>query len=167
MKKILVLSDTHLTKNSQLPKEVQNYMGKVDFIIHAGDFNNYEFYQTLNTFKPVIGVCGNNDDMKLVHYLPLRRVVEIEKVKVGIFHGYGIKTTTAQRSLDEFKDDDVNLIIFGHSHKPFLEKINDRTLFNPGSPTHKRFQPRYSFGLLIINESEFQLEHIYFDVKIK
>jgi predicted phosphodiesterase len=68
-------------------------------------------------------------------------------------HGNGI-TVACALSLFE-NQDDVNCIVFGHSHNPLLTKIQVRgrevTLFNPGSPTDKRWGPHYGFGLLRID----------------
>jgi predicted phosphodiesterase len=53
---------------------------------------------------------------------------------------------------EEFKSDNVNLIIFGHSHEPLNLKKGDCLYFNPGSPTDKVFAPYNSFGIIEIND---------------
>ncbi len=43
---------------------------------------------------------------------------------------------------------EARVVVFGHSHIPFLEDENGLLLLNPGSPTDKRRQPERSFALL-------------------
>nr|WP_313783435.1 hypothetical protein [Paenibacillus larvae] len=45
-----------------------------------------------------------------------------------------------------------------------MEKREGILLFNPGSPTDKRRQPRYSFGIMELG-STMEAWHVYFDSK--
>lgn len=173
MKKIMVLSDTHMPRYSKkIPRKILQYLEDIDLIIHAGDFQRYEIYQQFCQYKEVIAVHGNNDDKKLIEVLPRKTIIDIEKIKIGLFHGHGLKigtnknTNSINRSIQEFKDDEVNLIIFGHSHTPIIKVVNDITLINPGSPTNKRRQPYYSFGILMVDGFQFEFKHIFFEDKI-
>jgi len=53
----------------------------------------------------------------------------------------------------------VDVIVFGHSHKPFNQIINGILMFNPGSPTDKIFTNTNSFGILELNK-KIRAEHI-------
>jgi uncharacterized protein len=44
----------------------------------------------------------------------------------------------------------ADLVIFGHSHIPVDQDTGGQRLFNPGSPTDRRHQPRGTIGLLDI-----------------
>ncbi len=172
MKKILVMSDTHMPRFcKKIPDVVMSYINEVDFIFHTGDFQTYEVYQHFSQYKKVIGVLGNRDDHKLSQLLPRKLLIDVDNVKIGLFHGHGLSvgmnkgTNTLSRTLHQFKDDHVDLIIFGHSHIPLIKKVEGVTLFNPGSPTNKRRQPKYSFGILTIHHHTFDIEHIFFDSK--
>jgi predicted phosphodiesterase len=50
------------------------------------------------------------------------------------------------------------VVVFGHSHIPFLEDKGGLMLLNPGSPTDKRRQPDYTFALLLVEEGWVQAE---------
>jgi len=52
-----------------------------------------------------------------------------------------------------FADSKVDAVVFGHSHQPYCELKGGCLLFNPGSPTDRRFQPRFSYGLLSIDQT--------------
>ncbi len=46
---------------------------------------------------------------------------------------------------------DAAVVVFGHSHIPLHQRGEDGlVLFNPGSPTDRRRQPRGTMGLLDI-----------------
>jgi predicted phosphodiesterase len=53
---------------------------------------------------------------------------------------------------------DARVVVFGHSHIPFLEDEDGLILLNPGSPTDRRRQPRHTFALLYAEEGEVRAE---------
>jgi predicted phosphodiesterase len=44
----------------------------------------------------------------------------------------------------------LRAVVFGHSHVPYNQVQRGVLLFNPGSPTERRRQPRPSYGFLSI-----------------
>lgn len=163
MKKIVILSDTHIpARAKRLPEILLKTCEEADWILHAGDWQTLDVYFELSAYAETIGVAGNVDPWEIIDRFGKKKVLNLNAVKIGITHGDGTGKTTEQRALDTFADDDVDLIIFGHSHIPVMKEINGVTLFNPGSPTDKRRQPQYSFGILEIGET-WKLQHIFFD----
>jgi uncharacterized protein len=67
-----------------------------------------------------------------------------------MIHGDGKQKTTLQRALDAFDPADVDVILFGHSHRPHVGRENGVLVANPGSPTDKRLNPRYSYAILTV-----------------
>jgi putative phosphoesterase len=61
-----------------------------------------------------------------------------------------------------FDKSEVDVIVFGHSHTPYLQWREEILLFNPGSPTDKRRELKYSMGLLEIGSTGIEGKHIYF-----
>ncbi|GAB6151852.1 metallophosphoesterase family protein [Desulfosporosinus burensis] len=158
---IAVLSDTHLRTGRTLPRYVWEHLTHIDMIIHAGDLTNRGLIDELACLAPVRAVCGNCDGWDVV--LPEREIVECESIKIGIIHGHaGRGKSTPERALNAFEDSPVDLIVFGHSHVPFMEWKNGILMFNPGSPTDKRREPHYSFGLLNIQQGQVEAKHLYF-----
>jgi uncharacterized protein len=163
--KALIISDTHMPKKgNHLPDEIQDRLSEgVDYILHAGDWSDRTLYEELCKWGTVYGVRGNVEAEDWKDILPDKQIIEIGHLSIGIVHGHlGKGKATPERAFHLCQDDDVDLIIFGHSHIPFLEKRNNKILFNPGSPTDKRRQKEFSYGLLTVGEKSFQLEHIYF-----
>jgi len=46
---------------------------------------------------------------------------------------------------------DAHAVVFGHSHIPLHEQRDGFQIFNPGSPTDRRRQPRHSMGMARVN----------------
>lgn len=163
MKKVLILSDTHIpARAKQLPKILLDACAEADLILHAGDWQNLDVFFELSAYTETIGVAGNVDPWEIVDRFGKKKIVTVENLKIGIVHGDGTGKTTEQRAVEAFAEDEVDLIVFGHSHIPLMKEINGVTLFNPGSPTDKRRQPQYSFGLLEVGE-KWTVQHIFFD----
>ena len=140
--KIVVLSDTHMPKKAkQLPERLLQELPGADVIIHAGDWQTLDVYEQLNTFAPVHGVYGNVDGEEIKAQFPYKQILEFEGRRIGLIHGHGEKKTTEKRVVEAFKDEALDVIIFGHSHLPLVRYVNKTMLFNPGSVTDKRKLP--------------------------
>jgi uncharacterized protein len=151
--KIVVLSDTHLPKRKKgLPTRLLEELKNVDLIIHAGDWQTIEVYKELQNYAKVEGVYGNVDDEEIIELLPEKLILEFGEFKIGITHGHGKGRTTEKRAISAFEGEKVDCIIFGHSHIPVKRFDHDVLIFNPGSPTDKRKQKMYSFGIIHISD---------------
>ncbi len=152
--KIGVISDTHIPDRAgDIPKEILDEFKNVDMIIHVGDLVDLGVLKKLMTVcNNVRAVWGNMDPMEVRNKLPEKEVIEIGNYKIGIMHGYGPPHKLIELLTSVFKNDNVNLIIFGHSHYSVNEKKNGILFFNPGSPTDKLFSPYNSYGVIEIND---------------
>lgn len=160
--RIGVLSDTHLQPGQFLPRPVWEALDGVELILHAGDSVVPEVLADLKVLAPVVAVRGNCDSWDL-QYLPEREIVEVGGVHIGVTHGYlGTGRTTPDRALSVFAEKQLSIIVFGHSHSPHREWRDGILLFNPGSPTQKRREPKASIGILEISLGKIEAEHIFF-----
>ncbi|MCQ1535612.1 metallophosphoesterase [Methanosarcina sp. KYL-1] len=134
--KLIALSDTHL-KTGKIPPQLQTILEACDLIIHAGDFSTVEAYEAFKATGKLKAVYGNADAFEIRQRLPERLKFEVEGVKIGVIHegGLSIMDTTAQGYLA--KEMEVDVLIFGHLHRPLIEK-KDVMLICPGSPTKPR-----------------------------
>jgi len=150
-----VISDTHIPSLSQgIAKEVLTAFERADCIIHAGDVVDMSVIEELARIAPVHAVAGNMDNPALKSQLPLKKVIEIAGVRIGITHGAGSPFGIKKRILNSFKDDNVKCIIYGHTHKSEKEIIDGILLFNPGSACDNFFNRHRSFGMLFITEDK-------------
>lgn len=162
-----VISDTHMFSRSRnLPKRLVQGLAGVDLILHAGDFTDLAVIPMLEKIAPLEAVAGNNDGSPIVKRFGYSKVVNIGGKRIGLVHGHlGPGRSTEEKALRSFQEAQVDAIVFGHSHVPYLDTVNGILLFNPGSPTDKRFlAPKYSFGLLEISNT-IKAKHIYYDDK--
>lgn len=152
MLKIGVISDTHIRSRAKgLPQFVFEAFDGVNFILHAGDMLIPDVITELEAIAPTYAVAGNNDDYEIYSKYGTRRIIEVGGKRIGLTHGYG-RYKTFINVFADFQNDNVDCIVFGHSHMPYNETMEGILLFNPGSPTDRRFQPMYSLGLLYIDE---------------
>lgn len=166
--KIGVVSDTHMSRMAKsLPKVLVEEFRNVDLILHLGDWVSMEVYDMLTALAPVEGIAGNNDGLEIIERFGERKILTLEGVRIGMVHGhtpYSRKGTDGNALL-AFANDDVDLILFGHSHQPLLREEQGIVLFNPGSPTDKRREKQYSFGILELDEGKINARHVFYDSK--
>ena len=154
MIKLGVLSDTHihsLDAGIVLAERLLNgVFSDVDAILHAGD---HVLSDLSNCFYPIpwYGVKGNMDEP--IYNLPLQRILKIGGYNIGMIHGWGAPQGVVKRVQHHFSADDIDILIFGHSHSPLCRSEGGVLLMNPGSPTEKRSSPFHTVGLLSLGES--------------
>ena len=164
--KVGIISDTHISKKiDSIDRLIEDYFYDVDTIIHVGDFNSSEVIKRIKSKKKFIGVYGNNDSKDIRNILPIKDIIKIEGYKVGLFHGHGSGKNTLDRAYDEFKDDKVDIIIFGHSHQPIIRTRNKVLMINPGSPMKKLKERWYSYVLLQLNKKKIEAKMVLFKKK--
>ena len=167
--RIAAVSDTHLPKYGRaLPRVLIDGIrtARVDLIVHLGDFTEPFVPGLFEALAPVDAVAGNNDGPELVARFERRKVLEFDGVRLGLTHGdLGPSGwTTAERARAAFAGDGVAAVLFGHSHAPLVKGLRGGPLLvNPGSPTDKRAQPRYSWALVEIVGGEVRAELRFFD----
>lgn len=149
--KIGVVSDTH---SLEVPQQLWDDFQHMDLIIHAGDFCTMEDFKAFSRVKELKAVCGNMDGDDLRRVLPRRQVFQVEGVTIGVFHGMGAPEGVRDVLRDEFKNDKVDAIVFGHTHQPFHQVIDNVLYFNPGSPSDLAFAPYRSYGILEVKAGQ-------------
>jgi putative phosphoesterase len=151
MMKIGVLSDTHIPISTRsLPPVIFKIFKDVGLILHAGDLVDLSVLNELRTIAPVEAVAGNMDDSEVRLALPIKKVIPIGKYAVGLIHGkYKIDI---QKEMIRKEFDNVDLIVYGHSHTPFWGMVDGIHFLNPGSPTDKRYAPYNSVAVLDIGD---------------
>jgi len=161
MVRIGVVSDTHLTARGNLPAQLLEGLQGVDLILHAGDWVALEVAWQLEAIAPVEGVYGNNDGWDIRDKFGKEKIIRAGGRAIGLIHGDG-RLPTVETAWSAFRDRGVDVIIFGHSHAPHRELREGVLLFNPGSPTQKRWQPHHSYGILEFGPDGIKAEHRFF-----
>jgi putative phosphoesterase len=141
--RIGVISDTHVTSLAEIPERILATLAEVDLIVHTGDFVAKGVLEGLKRLGEVKAVRGNMDSEELKRILPEKELLEIEGKRIGIIHGWGAPYGIEDRVGGMFED--VDIIIFGHSHQAKNEVKKGILFFNPG-------RARDSFGVLTLGK---------------
>lgn len=180
MKRIGVIADTHL--KDHYPRTfiypVVKALENVDLILHAGDINAAWVIDELGKIAPVHAVLGNTDNPSTHLNVPVSCRIAVENCVIGLTHGDSFREPkikpvagaagnmqTAANALSHFQfENDMNCIVFGHSHFPLIlrHEFAGRKvlLLNPGSVTQKRAAPNYGCAIIEIDGNKLDAELI-------
>jgi putative phosphoesterase len=147
--KIGVVSDTH---SRPLPPNLIKDFQKVDLIIHAGDFCLPKDYDIFRKIKDTKAVWGNMDGPELRKLLPEVQMIQCENVTIGLYHGAGSRQRILETVREKFKNQKVDVVIFGHSHQWMNERIDGVLYFNPGSPNDDITAKECTYGILDVED---------------
>ena len=151
--RLAIISDTHLPRGGRrLPDTCVERLRAADLILHAGDVCTVAVLAEIEAVgPPVLAVHGNIDEAALRARLPARRTVDAAGVRVGMVHDGGPAAGRLERLRGRFPD--AAAVVFGHSHIPLHETAPDGfAIFNPGSPTERRRQPRHTMGVADVRD---------------
>ena len=146
MTTLVILSDTH----GLLRMEVKAALEAADCIIHAGDINTPAIVETIRSYGKAYIVRGNNDK-DWAENLPHSLTVTIDGVSFFIVHN----------KKDVPKDlTDIDVVIYGHSHKYAAEVINGVLWLNPGSCGKRRFDLEITLCRMVIEDGRMVYEKV-------
>ena len=144
--KLAILSDTH----GLLRPEVLARLEGVHAILHAGDFHTQGVAEQLQTYAPLYAVRGNNA-REWAASIPYSRTVTLGGVTFYLVHN---QRAAAERLLD------VDVVIYGHTHKYACAGRDGMLWLNPGSCGRRRFGHEITFAMMEIENGSFQVEKV-------
>jgi hypothetical protein len=162
--RVAVVGDTHAYTFEKVPQEMIEIIESADWVIHVGDYTSKDVLNGFRNLKKenFKGVYGNADPQEVREELPRKDVLEVSGKRIGILHPAegGPEEGVEERVRAEFKDDDVDVIVYGHIHEPRIEKLDDVLLLSPGKGYREDsyFGASTSVGILMIGEKEIKGE---------
>ena len=138
--KIGVISDTHDYLD---PKVLELFEG-VDHILHAGDVGTAFITFQLEQVAPVTAVFGNTDAGLS---LKETEVVELDGRKYLVHHIVNPREL-GDRVQSRITRERPDVVVFGHTHKPFSQMFGGILYFNPGYAGKPRFGAERSVAIL-------------------
>jgi uncharacterized protein len=129
-----LISDTH----GLLRPGVLEIFRNVDHILHAGDVGTEDILVELQAIAPVTAVWGNTDGWEIRDQVPEVARVTLGEIEAVVVHGHRFGSPTPARVAAAHPDAD--LVVFGHSHVPLIERVGGVLAVNPGSAGPKRFK---------------------------
>ncbi len=167
-----VVSDTHIPESGPLlhTRLAKLFRGQ-DILLHAGDVCELYVLEDLQEmFTLTFAVWGEGDPEEVQHYLEEKRVVRFGDRAIGMIHGHQYAEAQKEANhwlnrlfrrvpdpgmLEDFLlaqfEEEVDAIVFGHTHTPYVKTHKGVLLFNPGAgrPGSSR---RPSAGILEVGE---------------
>ncbi len=149
MSHIGVISDTH----GLLRPEARHALQGSEIIIHAGDIGDSYVIDELESIAPVVAVRGNVDTAACFLKYSVNEYVQHLGMNIYVLHNIDDLELDPQAA-------DIEVVVYGHSHEPRLEKHHNILYFNPGSAGPKRFQLPVSVGRLKLSSGRIEGEII-------
>ena len=156
MKRFLVVSDTHVPAHQRdIPHIFYEISKEVDGIIALGDFTNLDTVLTLQAIARVFhGVHGNADSFDVKEYLPEMKVLQVERLTIGLIHGWGPPWDLRERIYQRFLEvPEIDVILYGHTHEPFDGIEHGVRFLNPGTAT-----PSGTYAIMTVRGSDLSFE---------
>lgn len=146
--RIIVVSDTH--GSPELLQAAARHAGKTDMLLFLGDglrdCTALEGCYSGEVWK----VRGNCDYMPYDTY---EEFLPLNGASIFMTHGhlYDVKATL-NKLLIKGRDIGADVICFGHTHVPLLEKRGNITLLNPGSLKNSK-----TYGMIELKEGKAEI----------
>lgn len=149
---VVVVGDTH-GRYGRIQKELKSLPG-IDLLLHTGDqCQDGQVLARKLKLKghAVIGNCDRGaDGVK-------EMVLELEGHRILLIHGHLQKVKHTMNHLYfKAKQSQIDVVLFGHTHVPYLEKVDGIWFMNPGSPTFPR-DARATYGLMELQPGKAEL----------
>lgn len=134
--KIAIISDTH--DNLANLKKALDWIKKenIKLVLHCGDIQSQETIDFANkNFEGEIKFVKGNADWNLD--LPDHLEIEFNKKKIGFVHFPNEAKKMAQSG-------NFDLVFYGHTHRPWDEKVGECHMVNPGELAGQFTKPTFA-----------------------
>lgn len=148
-----LVSDTH----GLVRPEIFDALRGVALILHAGDVGGQDVLVELAAIAPVQAVFGNTDAPGDPN-LRSRLSVDVEGLSIHVSHGHELGAPTPEKLLTRYSAD---VIVFGHTHKPVVERVGPRLVVNPGAAGPRRFSVKPSVARMTVKRGRAEVELIW------
>jgi len=137
-----LISDTH----GLIRPGVHEALEGVELILHAGDVGGPEILDELRLIAPIKAVFGNTDpagDPTLADRIDL----QLGGVRIHVSHGHEVGSPTPAKLAARY---DADIVVYGHTHRQLVTKLDRQLFVNPGAAGPKRFSLSPSVARLSI-----------------
>ena len=145
-----LISDTH----GLLRPGVHDALSGVELILHAGDVGGSPILDELRLIAPVRAVFGNTDprdEPELADEIQM----SVGGLSFHVSHGHEVGTPTPVRLAARY---DTDIVVYGHTHRPLVTRLEGRLFVNPGAAGPRRFNLTPSVARLTISEGNAEVE---------
>ena len=151
--RIGVISDTH----DFLDPAIAGLFDGVEHILHAGDVGLPKILSKLSEIAPVTAVSGNTDAPELGY--ADTQIVELAGRKFLVHHIVSPHALAPELQL-RISREKPDVVVFGHTHKPFSEQKRSILYFNPGYAGKSRFGMQRTVAILECDKSGIRAQYL-------
>lgn len=154
-------------------KDIDSVMGNHDAAITnrlSPRYFNHQGTTSINYNREVMSL----KDFRYLEELPMTYEKMVDDKHLFMVHGspnkplreYVYENTLNSYFLDNNFDKKPDVLIMGHTHLPYVERIDDTLIINPGSVGQPRDgNPEASYALLDIDDMEAELKRCEYDIE--
>ncbi|HNQ89684.1 MAG TPA: metallophosphoesterase family protein [Verrucomicrobiota bacterium] len=150
-----ILADTH----NVLDPRIAGIFAGVDRIVHAGDIGLPWVLRELEAMAPLIAVTGNTD-----FGLACREteVFEVGRHRFLVHHIVDPHrpSPVVVQLLERHRPD---VVVFGHTHRPFCERVDGVLYVNPGSAGRPRMEASCQVAVMEVGVSDLDVRQCLLD----
>jgi uncharacterized protein len=150
--RIGLISDTH----GRVRPAVHARLAGVERLLHAGDVGGPDVLAELATIAPVTAVSGNTDGFDVRERVPEVAELELAGRRVVVVHGHRLGSPTPEALREAHPRADI--IVYGHTHRPLVERVAGTLVVNPGAAGPPRFGLAPSVAVLTLTADEEAVE---------
>ncbi len=139
-----LVTDTHIPEVEKgLPPELLKALEGVDLILHGGDIYVPSVLDELERVAPVLAAQGDDDYGATLSDKRVKdkHILNIEGRILWLVHArpYYLNSLWWHNQNHPAPEDNPDVVIFGHEHRPTVEHVYDMLFVNSGSPTFLRY----------------------------
>lgn len=143
--KILLVSDSH--GHNEILKNLVRQYPNMNFYFHAGDSQSSPY--EIAPFISVKGNCDYDEDF-------------MDHIKINTPYGNLYMAHKPLINPNIIKENDIKILINGHTHVPQIKKVEDLYILNPGSVVYPRSGNSPSYMIIDIEKDKIDAKIIYF-----
>ena len=163
-----LISDTHIPDHVKtLPPQLKDVFRGVDMILHAGDIYLPQVLDELELIAPILAAEGDDDPFSTKNdpRVKWNQVINVDGITIRLMHDRLWASVPfpkgAEKTADSERKNTPDVIVFGHTHAPVLEKKDSLLLVSPGSATFPNYKNELgTVGLLEINSGKAEAQII-------
>ncbi len=140
---LVSVSDTHRRDDPGLSAHLRSVIDDADLLTHTGDFTTEAVLDSFaERADSLVAVPGNRDSPAVENRLPATTTTEWAGYRLLLAHGHEHDETSLSLLA---RQEDADVIITGHTHRPVLNAIDECLHINPGSYADpRRYRPAYA-----------------------
>ncbi len=159
---VAILSDTH----GFLDPRIADRVSQCDFAVHAGDVGGADVLCALQPLRQVVAVRGNNDtadrwagsEQRFLENLPSEAKLNLPGGTLVVVHGDDHRSLSERHRFLRRQHAAARLIVYGHSHRLFMDTAQEPWVVNPGAAGRVRTHGGPSCVLLRCDGERWSLE---------